>query len=68
MSKLNEEYFKTKQVYKANYKKQTLSFKRQIINFIIAFVLIVVCDFLLKQCCNKIEQNKNLEKVNETQN
>lgn len=68
MSKLNEEYFKTKQVYKENYGKQKQSFKRKIINLIVGIVLIIVCDFLLKQCYNKIEQNKNLEKVNETQN
>lgn len=68
MSKLNEEYFKTKQVYKANYKNQKLSFKRKIINFTAGIVLIIVCNFLLKQCYNKIEHNKNIEKVNETRN
>lgn len=68
MSKLNEEYFKTKQVYKENYGKQKQSFKRKIMNFLIWIVLIFVVEFLLEQCYNKIEENKNLEKINETQN
>mgnify|MGYP006178068433 CR=1 FL=1 len=68
MSKLNEEYFKTKQVYKENYGKQKQSFKRKIMNFLIWIVLIFLVEFLLEQCYNKIEENKNLEKINETQN
>ena len=68
MSKLNEEYFKTKQVYKENYGKQKQSFKRKIMNFLIWIVLIFVVEFLLEQCYNKIEQNKKVEKLNETQN
>lgn len=68
MNKLNEEYFKTKQVYKENYGKQKLSFKRKIMNFLIWIVLIFVVELLLEQCRNKIEYNKNLEKINETQN
>lgn len=68
MSKLNDEYFKTKRVHKENYKTQKLSFKRKLINLIIGIALIFACNLLLKQCYNKIEQNKKVDKINETQN
>ena len=68
MNKLNEEYFKTKQVYKKNYGKQKQSFKRKIMNFLIWIVIIFLVELLLEKCHNKIEQSKKVEQINETQN
>lgn len=68
MNKLNEEYFKTKQVYKKNYGKQKQSFKRRIMNFLIWIVIIFLVELLLEKCHNKIEQSKKVEQINETQN
>lgn len=68
MNKLNEEYFKTKQVYKKNYGKQKQSFKRKIMNFLIWIVIIFLVELLLEKCRNKIEQSKKVEQINETQN
>ncbi len=66
MNKLNDDYFTTRRNHRENFKKKKLTFKKGILNLSITFALIIVVNFLLEQCHNKIENNK--VQINEMQN
>jgi len=58
LSKLNDEYFKSKEVYKKNYKKRKLTKKQKAINIAITAVLLFFVHFIQKQCSQRIKENK----------
>ena len=58
MSKLKDEYFKNKEIYKKNYKKRKLTRKQRAINIAITAVLLFFVHFIQKQCSRKIKENE----------
>jgi len=64
--KLNEQFFKTRKIYRENYTRKKLSFKRKLFNILVAFILVFIIDSLYKNCQRKISENNNLSIVERT--
>ena len=56
-NKLNQQYFKTKNLHKKNYIKKKLTTKRKLINICIVAIIIMMYNLVAKKCENKIQEN-----------
>jgi len=58
MSKLNDEYFKAKKIYKEDYKKRKITFRQRILNIIITALLLSIVHYFQKGCSRRIKENE----------
>ena len=56
-NKLNQQYFKTKNLHKKNYRKRKLTTKQKLINICIVAIIIMMYNLVAKKCENKIQKN-----------
>jgi len=63
MSKLNDEYFEAKKIYKENYKKRKITYKQRIFNIVITALLISIVHYFQKGCSRRIKENEEKYKL-----